>query len=181
MFYWELEEGGMTISSHETGRACVCLALQGRGVSWAGRGDRGKLCGCCLFLLPWLKAALCAAPTWRFKTSTLSKGDDVSRGKKPLACSSPPVWLWLSLCSQRALPPSQCTVPSLTGQETGTGGCCHGLGEKDALPALQRVLPWAGWGMRHLYSQAAWKEGASPGSPSAWVRDAGAERRSWAL
>ena len=97
-----------------------------------------------LFLLPWLKASLCAVPMQRIKTSTLSKGDDVSRGKNP-ACSSPTVQLWLSLCSKRALPHASALCQRERGEMQGQGLAAMALGKRPLSLLSRELCHELGW------------------------------------
>lgn len=152
MFHWELRKGAVTIISHWAERVYVHLALLGTWRVLVRMRRSGKLCGLCLFLHPWLKAS--AGATWRVKTSILSKGDDVSRGKNHLVCSSPPAQLWPLLLTGSSLV-LVCASYQSQG-EAGTEGCCHSLWEK---ATLQRGLPWAEWGIRHQCNQSLEESG----------------------
>lgn len=175
----------MTISSHWTGRACVHLALWGH-LACPGQSEETR--GSCLasvssFCPVLAQGSLWAAITWRVKTPALSKGGDVSRGKS-LACA--PARLCGCGCpAEPPLPTGSSPMPVQRASINRGRGWDRGLlprpwgkGRSPCFPESS-AMSWVGG--RHLCDQATWREGASPGSTSAWARGAGAGRRLWVV
>ena len=140
MFYRELAKGAVTVSSHRTGGGCVDLALWAHGVSCSEGGDRGKLRGLCLFLLPWLKASLCQRLREELKPL---------RWAKVLVWAEVRAWHVLQLgCGWASAPDGLFPAPVQRASSNRGRGWDRGLlpwpWGKASLPALQRALPGAG-------------------------------------